>query len=213
MVKIKQVVPLGLLTLVLLACGLLSRSTSFAPDGQAENEVVQREQPTPTVPSALSLHQAWELAWPDIEAWAADAQPAQKWSCPGCLLADGTCNQWQGLVASAQQVDVANVTVTGTGIEVQPSRSEIVGKPAVEAAFARKDLIDSTQAAQTGWDWLAGRALRTEHTRLQGLTLRSGPGSLECGLEPAYVVSFDSPPGQLCLVAYTGAVIYSSYDK
>lgn len=166
--KIKPVVPLGLLVLVLMACGLLARTTPPTPDGKAENEAVQREQPTPTLPPALSLHQAWELAWPDIEAWAADAQPTQKWSCPGRLWEDGTCNQWQGAVASADQVDVANVTVTGTGVEVQPSRSEIVGKPVVAAAFAKAGLVDSPQGVRTGWDWLAAPPPRQPDCQLRG---------------------------------------------
>jgi hypothetical protein len=211
--KIKQIVPLGLLVLVLMGCGLFSQATSRASTDESGSETVQSEPPTPTLPPALSLHQAWELAWPDIEAWAADTQPAQKWSCPGRLLEDGTCNQWQGAVASADQVDVANVTVTETEVEVQPSRSEIVGKPAVAAAFTRVGIVNSPQVVQTGWDWLESRDLRTEHTRLTGLNLRSGPGSVECGEEPTYVVSFDSPPGHLCLDAYTGAVSYSSYDN
>ncbi|MBE7557249.1 MAG: hypothetical protein HS126_39945 [Anaerolineales bacterium] len=59
---------------------------------------------------------------------------------------------------------MANVTVTETGVNVQPSRSEIVGKPAVAAAFARDGIVNSPQVVQTGWDWLASRDLRTEHT-------------------------------------------------
>lgn len=208
-----KIVLLDLLVLVLMACGLLSQTTPRTSPEESRSETAQREQPTPTPPPALSLYQAWELAWSDIEAWAADAQPTQKWSCPGRLWEDGTCNRWQGAVASADQVDVANVTVTETEVNVQPSRSEIVGKPAVAAAFARAGIVNSPQVAQTSWDWLKNRDVRTEHTRLTGLTLRSGPGNMECGEEPTYVVSFDSPPGHLCLDAYTGAVSYSSYDN
>lgn len=211
--KTKQIMLFVLSALVFMACSLLSRTTPPPSAGGAQNETVRSERITPTLPSVLSLHQAWAMAWPDVEAWAADARPTQKWSCSGRLQADGACNQWQGMVASADQIDVANIIVSGTGVKVQPSRSEIVGKPAVTAAFSKEGIIDSSQVAQAGWDWLKSQNLWTDHTLLRDLNLRSGPGSVECGEKPAYMVSFDSPPGQLCLDAYTGAVIYSSYSQ
>ncbi len=206
---IKSVVSLSIVALGLLACSLLSRATPPAPP--ATVEIIRRNsEPTPTPLTALSLHEAWAIAWPELEPWAKDARPTQKWTC-AYISESGACRGWQGLAASAELNQVAEILMKGTQVEVRPSNVPALGKPAVEASFSREGVVDSPQAVQMGWAWLESQGLRTEQTLLRSLILRSGPGHPDCGPGPNYGLSFDAPPGQVCLDAYSGAVIHSSY--
>lgn len=198
----------------LLACRLGAPAQETTPAGERV-ELPAGSQSTPTPPSGLTLRQAWQVAEPQVRAWAVDAQPSQSWRCLGRLSEAGICNHWEGTMASAAQTDVAQVITTdATKVEVRPSHSAQAGRPALEAAFSPEGIIDSPQILQTAWTWLEEQGLKETNSQVRNLALAAGPAQAQgCGETPHYSVAFDRPGGWLCLDAYTGQVTANTFGK
>lgn len=170
--------------------------------------------PTSTpLPEGITLLEAWQLAGPTVQEWATDAQMSEEFACQGVLTTDGHCNRWYGVLVSARQNKVAElVVVPDRVVSISPVNAPI-GRY-LDNAFDSDGIIDSSQAAQQAWAWLEAQELKREDTRLRGLALRASPGvAQECGVSPAYYVSFSSPQWRLCLDPHSGQVTGNTYGR
>lgn len=169
--------------------------------------------PPAEVPEGITLQEAWQLAGPTVQEWATDAQMSEEFACQGVLTPDGRCNRWYGVLVSATQNKVAELVVVPDRVVRLSPATAPVGRY-LDAAFSLEGMRDSSQAARGAWTWLEAQGLRKEGTRLRGLALRASPGvTQECGVSPAYYVSFSSPQGRLCLDPYGGQVTGNTYGR
>jgi hypothetical protein len=168
--------------------------------------------PTPPPAEGMTLQEAWQLASPQVRAWAADAQLSEEWTCNGALSPDGRCNFWRGVLVSAAQQAAAELEVKDGQAAVIPGVSP--AKRYLEAAFSPEGMLDSPEIAQLAWKWLETNGLKGDDTDLRGVALRSSPATeKECGTSPAYYVLLATPQGQLCLDPHDGRITSNTYGK
>ncbi len=169
---------------------------------------------TPTASSAegMTLQGAWQLASPQVRAWAADAQLSEEWTCSGALSPDGHCNFWRGVLVSAAQQAAAELEVKDGQVTVIPGVAP--AKRYLEAAFSPEGMLDSPEIAQRAWQWLEANGLKESDTELRGVALRSSPATeKECKVSPAYYVQLAAPQGRLCLDPRDGRVTSNTYAR
>jgi hypothetical protein len=203
---------IGLMGLLLLSCGLFRPETPGTRAATEPNAEKVELIPTP-LPEGMTIQEAWELAGPTVREWATDAQMSEEFACQGVLMPDGRCNEWYGVLVSAAQNKAAELVVTpNRAVSVSP----VTAPPEryLDNSFSPAGMLDSPQAAQCAWVWLEVQGLKREDTRLRGLALRANPGmARECGVSPAYQVSFSSPQGQVCVDSRDGRVVANTYGR
>ncbi len=213
---VKSYIPI-LLIVLLSCCPFLptkEKSSATVPvdaGADAPQQQVKEE--------GITLKEAWQLAKPEAQAWAADATPGGLWQCRGKINMGYCSRGWKGKIGSVSLQKMATLKVSPTKVEeFRPLNAHTANISYVlNGAFSieSESLLDSPVIVENALSWAEqlveeGQSITVDslHIAADGDILWKNCGSPKVDL--VYKVDFYRPRNKrLCLNPYNGEVLFS----